>query len=51
MGNVGALGISVWGKNLTDEEYVTFSFPVPNAALSSAYGTPRTAGIELNYQF
>ena len=48
----GILNISAWG-NLTDEEYVTLSFPVGDAAFRTiqAYGLPRTAGIDVNYQF
>ncbi len=42
----GNLLISAWGKNLTDEEYVVFSFPT-----ALAYGDPRTAGIDITYKF
>jgi iron complex outermembrane recepter protein len=45
----GSLRASVWGKNLSDEEYYIslFSVVVP-AAL---YGEPRSYGIDLTYEF
>ena len=41
-----SLSIAVWGKNITDEEYIIFAFPS-----GQAFGTPRTAGIDIMYQF
>ena len=52
-GNAGALSLSVWGRNLTDEEYVVFGFPVldPPIAVTQAFGTPRTVGFDVTYAF
>jgi len=47
------LVISVWGKNITDEEYRTFGFnygPALGLNLHN-YGAPRTYGVELGYEF
>ena len=41
-----SLAISLWGRNLTDEEYIAFAFPS-----AQAFGTPRTAGIDVTFQF
>jgi len=51
--NAGDLKLSLWGRNLTDEEYVVFSTAVnePPAAIVQVYGTPRTAGVELTYEY
>jgi iron complex outermembrane recepter protein len=38
--------VSIWGKNLTDEEYVVLAFPTVQA-----FGTPRTAGVDISYSF
>ncbi len=49
----GALTASLWGRNLTDEEYIVDAFPVgdPAVTVANAYGDPRTLGIELRYDF
>jgi len=51
----GALRVSLWGKNLLDEEYVVYSlslFPAPLIdSLVNAYGTPRTYGLDITYQY
>jgi len=51
--NGGSLSVSAWGKNLTDEDYLTLSFPVGDASFRSiqAYGMPRTSGLEFSYEF
>ncbi len=51
--NSGELKLSAWGKNLADEEYVVFAFPVSDPAISvvQAFGDPRTYGIDATYQF
>ena len=48
----GSLKIAIWGKNLTDEEYVVYS--ITNAgigSISDAYGEPRTVGASLIYEY
>jgi iron complex outermembrane receptor protein len=45
-----AVKISVWGKNLTDKDYISSTF-IQNTADVVGYGTPRTYGVELNYSF
>lgn len=49
----GRFKVSVWGKNLTDEDYVVFALPLgnPPLAVTQVYGTPRTAGIDFSYEF
>lgn len=49
----GQLSISLWGKNLTDEEYVVYSFPVgdPAIAVAQAFGDPLTFGANINYRY
>ena len=49
----GALRASLWGKNLTDEEYIIDAFAVgdPAVTIANAYGDPRTLGIEFVYDF
>jgi iron complex outermembrane recepter protein len=48
----GNLSISLWGKNLTDKEYVTIGFPIgtPAYTVIQSFGTPRTAGIDINFE-
>ena len=41
--------VSLWGKNLTDEEYIVSSFNFEATAKIHAFGDPRTVGIELKY--
>lgn len=50
--NTSALKLSIWGKNLTDEEYVIYSFAAGDPAISiaQAFGDPRTAGIAITYE-
>lgn len=51
--NSGALKISVWGENLTDEEYIIDAFAIGDPAISigQAFGEPRTYGIDVVYDF
>lgn len=54
--NIGAdngnLRASFWVKNLLDEEYIIYSiFQSASGSQSDAYGQPRTAGIELIYEY
>ena len=47
----GSLRISVWGKNLTDEEYRMFGIDFGVLGFSNAnFGTPRTYGIDFVYR-
>ena len=47
---VGGLGVSLWGKNLTDEEY--FNDMVIAASNNRGnYAAPRTYGIDFSYSF
>lgn len=48
--------LSIWGKNITDEEYRINGIPVANAVGTfiggiNYYGDPLTYGVELSYQF
>jgi len=51
--DAGTLKVSVWGENLTDEEYIVYAFPVGNPAVSiaQAFGDPRTLGVNATYEF
>ena len=53
MENGSALNISLWGRNITDEEYRTFSFNFgPALGLNlSQWGAPSTFGVDVRYQF
>ena len=41
-----SLNASIWGRNITDEDYIAFA--LPNA---QAFGTPRTIGVDITYNF
>lgn len=49
----GSFSASLWARNLTDEEYITFAFPVgdPAVVLAQKFGDPRTIGVDITYQF
>jgi len=49
----GQLKASVWAKNLLDEEYIIYAFPVgdPAVSIGQAFGDPRTMGVDITYQF
>ena len=49
-GSAGSLTASVWGKNLTDEEFLVLGFPIGPAGSTQAFGTPRTVGFSLTYR-
>ena len=56
VGDTGSeLSISLWGKNLTNEEWETFQFNVQGPGLTNAllvhYNEPRTYGIEARLKF
>jgi iron complex outermembrane recepter protein len=46
----GSLSVSLWGKNLTDEEYATLRFPIGTTVIQ-AYGDPRTYGVDVRYDY
>ena len=43
--------VSLWARNLTDEEYLTSNTRDFFGTLVNYYGTPRTYGVELEYNF
>ena len=48
----GNLMLSLWGTNLTDEEYVIYSIDnLQSGVVSDAYGRPRSAGLEIIYEY
>ena len=48
----GTWDVSVWGKNLTNEEYLEQSFIVGFFGITGdLYNTPRTYGATLSYNF
>ena len=51
--SAGSLTFTIWGRNLTDEEYVILGFPIgtPPDRVNQIFGTPRTAGIEIMYNY
>lgn len=42
--------LSVWGKNLTDEEYYINGIPLGEVGLNY-FGNPRTTGVDISWQF
>ncbi len=46
----GRLSASLWGQNITDEEYATFALTL-GVANAVAYGDPRTFGLDISYQY
>lgn len=48
----GTLAVSLWGKNLSDEDYPLYSinFGAMNI-ITENYGDPRTYGVDVTYQF
>ena len=52
MGADDSWDLSIWGKNLTDEDYLEHSFIVDFFAITGdLYNTPRTYGATLTYNF
>ena len=53
VGNDAKLGVSLWGRNLADEEYANLGFPIgtPPVTTIQSFGTPRTYGIDLTLKF
>jgi iron complex outermembrane receptor protein len=52
LGN-GSLRVTLWGKNLTDEDYSTYgiNFGANLGLKTENYGDPRTYGLEVAYEF
>ena len=54
LGAAGSLDISVWGRNLTDEEYITGVRNISRSAFGTPFvgiNQPRSYGIELSYTY
>ncbi len=49
----GAMRFTLWGKNLTDEDYSTYGINFGNelGLITQNYGDPRTYGIEIAYEY
>ena len=47
----GQFEVSLYGKNLTDEEYRNSANPVANLWNFTTYGPPRELGVQLGYTF
>jgi iron complex outermembrane receptor protein len=44
--------LNLWGKNLTDEDIITTTFPIPlSGAIVATWAPPRTYGITAGYNF
>jgi len=46
----GAFQFSIWGKNLTNEEYIVGTFPT-GTSIIQAFGDPRTFGLDGSYKY
>lgn len=52
VGEHGALRVSAWGKNLTDEEYREWGIDFGSLGYAgNTWGTPRTYGIDVVYEY
>jgi iron complex outermembrane receptor protein len=48
----GSLRVSLWGKNLTDEEYRNWGIDFGSLGFAGdVYGEPRTYGLDVSYQY
>ena len=47
----GSLTVALWGKNLTNEKYLTLAFGGWTNDSSGSWGEPRTVGMDLIYQY
>ncbi|NIB40374.1 TonB-dependent receptor [Pseudomaricurvus alkylphenolicus] len=45
-----SLSLSLWGKNLADEEYITHMYTIASSVVA-VYGDPRTYGASLDWRF
>lgn len=43
--------VTIWGRNLTDEEYVTGTASFASLLVAGRVGAPRTYGVKLGYDF
>ena len=48
----GAFRVALWGKNLLNEQYILWAFPVgePLLAVDQSFGDPRTFGMDFTYE-
>ncbi|GAB3103667.1 TonB-dependent receptor [Aestuariicella hydrocarbonica] len=44
------INVGLWGKNLTDEEYIYYGYSIGEASMY-AYGAPRTVGLDVSIEF
>ena len=52
MADYGSLAVSLWAKNITDEEYQLDGIALPTTGSTLiAYGEPRTYGLRLDYNY
>jgi iron complex outermembrane recepter protein len=42
--------LSLWARNLLDEEYITNGFTTPSNTITQVFGDPRTFGIKIAYR-
>jgi iron complex outermembrane receptor protein len=50
--NDGDISVSLWGKNLTDEQYTTGSLIIDGLGIGAVYtNLPRSYGVDLTYRF
>jgi len=47
----GGFKVSAWCKNITDEEYIVYAYPVgdPILNVNQSFGDPRTFGVDFTY--
>lgn len=50
LGSSGRLSVAVWGKNLTDEEYLNLAYQGWVTAGSASWGDPRAFGVDLRFE-
>jgi iron complex outermembrane recepter protein len=46
-----SVNLSLWGKNLTDEEYRNNGIPLGGPLAVNYFGDPRTYGVDVTYEF
>ncbi|MFW6092574.1 MAG: TonB-dependent receptor [Pseudomonadota bacterium] len=51
MGGRGSIDVSVWGKNLTDEEYTQSGVNLGVLGTVNQWGDPRSYGLEVTYRY
>lgn len=48
----GSLAVSLWGKNLTNDDYPVFGVNFGSMGIiTESYGNPRTYGLEIRYEY